>query len=128
MIHLKSIQEMLLISDYIQKLTTQMKPTILYDLKKYHKEAWNIIESLHFGFVRQCLIHNIKKGQEEGLYRDEVKADKIANFYTNMAFSIMSDPKMLGPEASLSDVHLAYMDYHMHALMTKQGCSYCIFW
>lgn len=122
-LNVDAIQEMLLISDYIQKLTTQMKPTILYDLKKYHKEAWNIIEALHFGFIRQCLIQNIRKGQAEGLYRAEVPAETTANFYTGMAFNIMSNPHMLGREDSLSSVHLAYMDYHLHALMTKKGLS-----
>jgi AcrR family transcriptional regulator len=64
-----AIDEMVRITRHILTFISSMTPSIIYDLKKYHPQAWNKIEKEHFSFIQQTIYNNLIRGQKEGLYR-----------------------------------------------------------
>lgn len=116
-----AIQEMLLITGHVREMLKNFKPTIIYDLKKYYKPSWKMMESLHSDFVYSATSHNIEKGKKEGLYRKEVNSTVVARFYTTMTINIVEDTKITSLGLHVPEIFQAFMDYHLHGIMTEKG-------
>jgi len=116
-----AIKEMLLTTDHVRIMLKNFKPTIIYDLKKYYKSSWKMMESLHNDFLFMAITHNIQKGKEKGLYREDVDSNLVARFYTSMTFNIMEDPNINSLGLHMPEIFQAFMDYHLHGIMTNKG-------
>lgn len=116
-----AIEEMLMITAYVKEVLSQYKPTIIYDLRKYHKEAWNVMEEMHKKCVFGAIRENIVQGKKEGLYRSELNPEMIAQIYTTVTLSMFSESGITHYTESLVPIYKTYIDYHLHALMTPKG-------
>ena len=52
-------------------------PNILYDLKKYHPEAYTLHQEFMWAFSRKCVEENLIKGIQEGYYRQDINTGVI---------------------------------------------------
>ena len=116
-----AIEEMVRLNDYVSQMLRSFRPTIIYDLKKYHKASWELMESLHNRFVYECLYTNLEKGKEEGLYRENVDSDVISRLYTAMTLFMVQNHQKISKERRLESIYNAFTDYHLHAIMTNKG-------
>lgn len=60
---------------------SQIHPSVFYDLQKYHEDAWQHIENHEQEFVMQVLRRNVERGMNEGLYRNDIDPDLVAQLY-----------------------------------------------
>jgi hypothetical protein len=119
-----AIEEILTLLDLNSQEMSQMKTNVVYDLQKYHREAWEMVRKYQYDFVFKIIKQNIVRGREEGLYRDDFDIDIIAKLHLAAVFN-MFDPELF-PNSPGSRVTLfkEYMMHYLHGIVSPKGLSY----
>ena len=123
-IYLKSnsaVHEMILITQHVHRTVDKMKPTMVYDLKKYHKPSWDIIEKEHYSYIRTTIERNVQRGIEEGDYRNDLDASIISLLYMGLTKIVSNENLSLEPTMTISEVYDLMIDYHLNAITNEKG-------
>ncbi len=116
-----AIDEMLKVGRFISQLLQQMNPSVIYDLKKYYPEGWEMMESLHFEHTHKMIKENIERGVEEGLYRKDLNSDIISRLYVGRMDLVIDKNLFPFGEYTFLQIHENFISYHLYALMSKKG-------
>jgi hypothetical protein len=84
-----AIHEFFLAFEMIRELFANMNPALIFDLEKYHPQAFKKFQQYKTGFLYQVISENLKRGIGEGLYRPEISVGILCRFRigtTMMAF------------------------------------------
>lgn len=116
-----AIEELYNISNCMRQHMQNMNPSLMYDLQKYHPEAWQHFLDYKNEFIRGTVVNNIIRGKKEGYYRSEIdeeilsiiRVETIQNIFDNRIF-----PK---DKFHFSDVQLQVFDHFVHGLLTEKG-------
>ena len=73
-----AIHELFLAMAQMSKLYQTMNPSVVYDLHKYYPKAFQIFNAHKNVFIYEKIKHNIIRGIEEGLYRENIDVEIIA--------------------------------------------------
>lgn len=118
-----AIEEMASIGAHIIKFMRAMGPSVAYDLKKYHPEAWAIIDERHFSFIYATIKANIERGQQEGLYRTDFHSDIIAKLYVMESRTIADEDVFPMATYSKPELFAELFDYHMRGIVSPAGIA-----
>ena len=116
-----AIDEMLRIAEYFTENINAMSPAAIYDLQKYYRPCWERLDAHHndkmIGHVRA----NLRRGQAEGLYRDDMDRELIAHLFVHSP-KVLFDPdrQLLTPERSPT-VLKQWMLYHLLGVCSPAG-------
>lgn len=75
-----AVQETFLALDMVVEQFRNMNLSLLHDMQKYHPRAYELFVKFKDEFVYEIIYQNIRRGQAEGIYREEVHAEIIARF------------------------------------------------
>ncbi|HZV43999.1 MAG TPA: TetR/AcrR family transcriptional regulator [Saprospiraceae bacterium] len=119
-----AIEEILILMDLNSQEMSQMKTNVVYDLQKYHREAWEMLRKYQQDFVFKIVKQNIERGREEGFYREDFDIDIITKLHLNTVFNLF-DPELF-PESPTARVNLfkEYMLYFLHGIISNKGLAY----
>jgi TetR/AcrR family transcriptional regulator, cholesterol catabolism regulator len=79
--NLNAIDESFEIFKTIVQNVGDVPPNILYDLKKYHPDAYLMHREFMWKFSRKCVEENLIKGISEGYYRQDINTPVISTNY-----------------------------------------------
>jgi len=116
-----AIDEMVLMARQSLKTIRNMKPTLSYDLKKYHPETWEYIEEKHFKRLQKVITRNIQRGMHEGYYRTELNSEIIGKLYLGLAKTVATDESLISNENNLKEYYESMILYHLHGIMNSNG-------
>ena len=116
-----AVEEIILIARYIIQLLKKMKPTMMFDMKKYYRSCFRKVDDFHRQDIYQAIMENLQRGIAEGLYREDLNVEVIAKLYVGNSM-IMSD-ETLFPVQSISRASLfeESMKYHIHGIAAAKG-------
>ena len=116
-----AIEEMSSIAKYVHQHMKKMKPTLLYDLKKYHIKSWNFLTQNHFSFIEEAIQKNIERGKKESLYRSNIDETIHSKIYVGIARLMVDEDVFPNKEFDKSDIYKKYFIYHMNGMMNELG-------
>ena len=119
-----AIEEIFIILDSNSQELAQMKTNIVYDLQKYHREAWEMMRKFQYDFVFKVIKDNLLRGRKEGLYREDFDIDILAKLHLATSFNLF-DPQLF-PEGAGQKVTLfkEYMMHYLHGIVSPKGLAY----
>ena len=119
-----AIEEILILMNMNSQEMSQMKANVVYDLQKYHREAWELVRKYQQDFVYKVITENILRGRKEGLYREDFDMDIIARLHLAAVFNLF-DPEIF-PDNVTARVTLfkEYMMHFLHGIITSKGLAY----
>lgn len=116
-----AIQEIHGLAMCMRKNMGQVNPSTLFDLQKFHPEAWGRFLEFKDGFIAGHVETNIIKGIKEGYYRSAINAKIIAKMRVEQV-QTMFDPKLFPTsEFDFADVQQQILDHFVHGLLTDKG-------
>lgn len=119
-----AIDQMFAIAQWMHKLSKDMNVSLVFDLKKYHPDAWQVFIHHRNTTVFNCIKENVERGIREGLYREELNPDFIARMYIARV-EMFIDPEVFPPDLYATEkIFPVFLDYHLHALATPKGIKY----
>ena len=115
------------IMEMTKQVSTEMKnihPSVMFDMKKYHPEAFKILLHHKDDFMQKAILKNLETGLEQGYYRTNLNPQVITEFYLSMVSSIMNTENDLIKKHKFSEIHSEMMRYHIRGIASGKGREY----
>ena len=116
-----AVDEIFLTMERIVEQFRNMNPMVLYDLEKFHFNAFQKFLKYKNGFLQDVIRKNIERGIKEELYRPEINADVLSKFRLEsmmIAFNINLFPPR---KYNLAEVTLEIIEHYLYGLATLKG-------
>lgn len=114
------IEELATISVWMKKSMEEINPTMLFDLQKFHVNAWNLWLEFKNKFIHEEVIRNLTIGIEAGYMRSVNKEIMgiLRVEFVQMGFNQDIFPR---EKFSLAEVQSQIFDHFVFGLVTEKG-------
>ena len=116
-----AIDEMIEVVKYVIPTLRKITPTVLFDMQKYYREIWQIMEDYNNKEIYKFIENNIKKGIEQGVYREEIRPDIIAKLYVGKTMFLIDEEIFPLREYNKENLFKEHMQYHIRGIATTKG-------
>lgn len=120
-LHKNPIEELYEIKKYVMLHLKNEKSSPQYQLQKYYPEINALLKKKQFDIMQDCVIDNIKKGIEQGLYRTNLNVDFVSRIYF-LGITGIKDESLFPFELfSRRELMDSFLEYHLRGIITKKG-------
>jgi AcrR family transcriptional regulator len=109
---------------FIHQVTCDMHPSMLYDLNKYHPKAFRFVNDRHDEILRGTMEENIRRGQAEDVYRDDVNPEVASRLLIGLSHEVRAMAEDAAISIPLSKLYLESALYHIRAIATAKGIAF----
>ncbi len=118
-----AVDEMLKMGAFITAMIEDVSPSALYDLQKYYRKSWETLMKKQDEQTSCCIVKNIERGREEGLYRKDLNTDIIAKLYGKATYMIVEELSVPNSRFTRRELIWELHDYHIRAISTAKGLA-----
>ena len=119
-----AIDELIGVTKCVSSEIGEMHPSVIFDMQKYHPDAWKLMIDHKNGFIQNMMLENIKRGMKEGLYRDNLNPEVITYIYMGMVEGMLNADNPLTKKMSLDELHTEVIRYHIKGIANDKGLAY----
>ena len=116
-----AIDEMWRIAKVHVRNIRRVRPTVLFDLQKYHPKVWAAFHEHTRTTVVTWLRNNLERGIREGLYRNDLDVTIIAKMHVAMSWAVVDETTFPLQEFAREQLFLQFICYHMNGVMSGRG-------
>jgi len=116
-----AIEELAMISRCMRKNIAELNPSLLYDLQKYHRKAWEGFLTFKVEFVRNHIMRNLERGVKEGYYRSEIDPEILAIYRMEQVQMAFDDKLFPTKKFDFKLVQMQMFDLFVHGIVTDKG-------
>jgi len=116
-----AIDELFNVSLCLRRIVDEMNPALLFDLNKYHPEAWKIYLDFKEKYIYEMIVENLEKGVKEGYFRQDINAKILARLRVEevqMCFDHKIFPR---DRYDFKEVQMQIFDHFLHGILTQRG-------
>ncbi|MBT8301386.1 MAG: TetR/AcrR family transcriptional regulator [Maribacter sp.] len=120
-LHKNPIEELYEIKRFALLQLNNEKVSPQYQLQKYYPKIYDDLKKKQYEVMEDCVLDNINKGIELGIYRDNLNIGFVSRIYYSGVTSIKDNrlfPVTKFPIVSLMD---EYLEYHLRGIITPKG-------
>jgi AcrR family transcriptional regulator len=121
---LNAIEELLIVSKMINYKMKNMNPGTVYDLKKYYPEHYARLLNARREKMHSNIINNIRKGKEEGLYRNDLDENIIAKLQISRIENIIDSDFFSVEEFTSDKFFQEIFVYHIRGIANEKGIDF----
>lgn len=116
-----AILEIFRIMEHLQLIFRSMNPSLLYEIEKYHPQAWTNFTNYKKNCIHHSIAENLRKGIEQGLYRKDLDIEFMT--ITRIETMMMGFNPTIFPPAKylVSEVQTHLLDHFLHGICTIKG-------
>lgn len=116
-----AIEELIMVTKCMRQIVTKMNPALLFDLQKYHANAWEKYNDFKKTVVQGNVKRNIERGKEEGVFREDIDPEIISTLRVELV-QLAFNPKIFPREKfDFGTVQLQILDHFINGLLTDTG-------
>lgn len=116
-----AIEELFKLSKCMREHVFKINPSLLYDLQKYHAEAWEIFQEFKKKFIVGQIKDNLERGIKEGNYRQEIDPNVMAILRMEIVQLVFNDQVFPRAEFDFVEVQMQVFDHFVHGLLSETG-------
>ncbi|UJH68847.1 TetR/AcrR family transcriptional regulator [Allomuricauda sp. SCSIO 65647] len=115
------IEELYEIKKFVMIRLKNEKASTLYQLRKYYPRLFETLKKREIEVMHECLIDNIRRGMEFGIYRKNLNVQFVARIYFSGAISLGDQD--LFPVSKFTRIELEdyFLEYHLRGIVTPKG-------
>ncbi|WP_448518126.1 TetR/AcrR family transcriptional regulator [Rhodoflexus sp.] len=118
-----AVEEITLGAEQIKKMIRMVNPVVVFDLQKYHPNAWSIYKRFKEQYFLGALIKLMQRGVEEGYFRKEINIEVLAKMRVEQV-QMGFDPTLFPfDKYNVLDVQWEFFDHFVHGIVTLKGYS-----
>lgn len=99
----------------------RMKANIVFELQKYHRDAWDLLQEYQRGFMYKVVRNNLERGIREGFYRNDFDVDITAKLHLAQSFAIFDETWFPKPPYSSEALFKETMILYLHSIISEKG-------
>ena len=115
------IEEIFSIKRLIMKHLKDEKSSPQYQLQKYYPKIYASLTQKQFDVMQVCVLNNLKKGIENGLYREHIDLEFTSRIYFNGMVGIKNKDLFPLTNYSMNTLMNHYLEYHLRGIATEKG-------
>lgn len=116
-----AVHELVMLTRMITQTLREIPPNLTYDLQKYYRSCWDIMEDYNRTHIYSIIKDNIERGIKQGVYRDTVHPDIIAKIYTGKVSVVVDEDLFPLRNYNKENLFRHYMSYHLHGIASSKG-------
>jgi AcrR family transcriptional regulator len=121
---MNAIEILLQVSLLVIEEMGRLDPKTKYELKKYYEFIYNGFMEKKQSHIFDHISKNIRKGINEGLYRDDVNVDLVAGLYVRNLVDLHNKDYCLTGNSTFGQVFQVLFESHIRAISTPEGIAY----
>jgi AcrR family transcriptional regulator len=116
-----AVDEMVRIIKQIMADLSQMKPNLVHEMQKYHREIWDRMKNFQQTYILNMARQNLEWGRNEGLYRTDFDLETAARFYIAGAMSIFDEQYFPKPPYTFEGLFKEFIINYLHSIVSSKG-------
>ena len=115
------IEELYEIKKFVMSRLKDEKASPQYQLQKYYPKIHQTIRKKQFEVMQDCVVDNIRRGIELGIYRENLNIQFVARIYfsgVNSLGNVDLFPNNMFTKIELEDY---FLEYHLRGIVTPKG-------
>lgn len=115
------IEELYEIKKLVMQYLKDEKSSPQFQLQKYYPHIHTTLRDKQFEMMKECVLENVKKGIDLGIYRESLDPNFVARIYFAGVTSLKE--RRLFPQEEFSTMQLMddYLEYHLRGIVTPSG-------
>ena len=122
--NLNAIDEFIKVSMVVSNRLKNIHPSIFFDLQKYHTDTYHSFNKNTTEFIKKTMIDNLKKGKEQGFYRDNLDEEIVSRMYLAFTNTLFAGEVFPPNEYGYNVIHSEFFRYHIRGIASKKGLEY----
>lgn len=115
------IHELVLISQMFREQVKNMNPSLLFDLKKYHLEGWNMYLEMKDRCFSNTIVASLERGKKVGLFRKEIDTAVITKMRMVQVEAGFNPDIFPSSEFDITEVQMQVFEHFVFGITTKKG-------
>lgn len=115
------IEELFDIKNFVSDYLKSENSSAVYQLQKYYPKIHNTIKQMHLEKMEECIIQNLKRGMEQGLFRKEIDPNIVGRFYFSGISGCKDNELFPVDRFDAAYVHKEFLEYHLRGVGTPKG-------
>ena len=111
------------ISGFMNKVMRDQNPATEYDLRKYYPHHYQKTVSTRRERMYSYILLNLKKGKEEGLYREDLDEVIIAKLHLSRSENVHFNELFTVEEFTSMKLFGELLAYHVRGIATEKGIT-----
>ena len=116
-----AIEEMLEIALHFTQSMRETNPASLYDLQKYYRKSWERLDCHHNEKMIEHVRSNLRRGQAEGFYRQDLHLELIAQVFVSAPQVMMDPARMRVGQEEWNNLANQLIHYHLLGVCSPDG-------
>lgn len=116
-----AIDELFSISKLIRKHFSELNPALMYDLQKYHPEAWGLFLKHENEVVYHLVVENLERGVTERYFRPDISVNVLAKIRVEQIHLSFDERVFPKDEFDFTEVQMQLFDHFVHGVLTERG-------
>jgi DNA-binding XRE family transcriptional regulator len=115
------IEEIYQIKAFVMDHLKDEKSSPQYQLQKYYPKIYSTLKAKQFEVMQDCVIENLNRGIELGLYRSNIDVKFISRIYFNCMMTLKDQMVFPLKDFSMKTLMDYYLEYHLRGICTPKG-------
>ena len=120
-LELNPIEELYEIKKFAMHHLKNERSSPQYQLQKYFPRIYRSLRGKQFEVMQECVIENLKKGIEIGVYRDNLNLEFVSRIYFSGIGSIKNTELFPAELFDVSKLTDDFLEYHIRGIVTSKG-------
>ncbi len=116
-----AIAEIFLSFDMVEVMLSEMNPSLLFDMQKYHPTAFKKFDEYKNNFLYKMIKDNLKSGIQEGLYREDMDIDILTRFRLYSIMMSFNAEVFPNNRNNLVYIEQQLLEHFLYGLATPKG-------
>jgi len=115
------IEELYEIKKFAMRHLKDEKASPQYQLQKYYPKIYHTIKQKQFEIMKDCVVDNVRRGIELGIYRPALDINFVARIYFSGVTSVKDHTLFPVEEFPTTRLMDDYLEYHLRGIVTPEG-------
>ncbi|HEY1870083.1 MAG TPA: TetR/AcrR family transcriptional regulator [Chitinophagaceae bacterium] len=116
-----AVHEIFQAFDMVQQMFSNMNPSIVFDLEKYHPDVYKKVKQHKEVFMYQVIRQNMERGIQEELYRPEIDVDVLTRFRIESMMLPFNSEVFPTNRTHLVNIQQEILEHFLYGLATVKG-------
>ncbi|MBD0833542.1 TetR/AcrR family transcriptional regulator [Aestuariibaculum sediminum] len=122
--NMSPIEELYEIKRFVMKHLKDEKSSPQFQLQKYYPKIYEDLKEKQSCVMGDCVISNLDRGMQLGLYRDNLNKEFISKIYFNSMMSLKDKTLFPLNHLSMQSLMNNYLEYHLRGICTPKGLQH----
>ncbi len=119
-----AIESLFQISEFVSSMLSNVHSSVFFDLKKYHRSAWEVMEEHKHYFVKSQIKENILRGQREGFYLETIDSEVLASTYVSIMDGLFDGQSFDLDRLNFASIFHEILLFQIRGLASDKGRAY----